>query len=497
MPPPAEPASFTLDLSSLRDDNGGSDMPQLSHTQSDASSFVSIRSGDMGPTSTTPVNKSPAAGRQTEVMMDLRGLRNSVAVAEPARPSFGVRPSVGKPAFAPPSSAGVPTSGYAPTSNSYVPTSGYAPESTGPGRAGGMAEPRKSLMTDIQKHGGKLAEDHRVSMADRQSVFSMRMSDGGLLDESGEVDLFNLAKNPVKQVRMATYGVSGDDGPVSMTMGGMSFPNEDSRSNIRSNSRRLKSNTPMFPLVSEEDTEDWSTQGPTYNQQIHTYYCKSGGWSDGLCAACEKPALALACCFPLCWPYRLYQTLQRASPLDIRLPNGGSACYTVTTGNACAVATGTLMLFYLLCLGGGGGGWVLAGVLEATNGTMTNATIPAGETEEEADVMVKGVLAFSFFLLAIPIGAIMWALLLLAVGRKYKVGQAEDTPCSFLCKAMCCICATNIRVGLHTDRAQGFTKAQRAVRDRVDDAEQMELRAMDNSRMSCNGAMGPFTSIPA
>lgn len=59
------------------------------------------------------------------------------------------------------------------------------------------------------------------------------------------------------------------------------------------------------------------------------------------------------------------------------------------------------------------------------------------------------------------------AALLLAVGKKYGIVQAQSVY-SFLCKSSCCPCLVNARVGLHVDRAQGFHQPPRAVRDMVE-----------------------------
>merc|ERR1719350_1615873 len=55
-----------------------------------------------------------------------------------------------------------------------------------------------------------------------------------------------------------------------------------------------------------------------------------------------------------------------------------------------------------------------------------------------------------------------WARLLLGVAIKYNIGDAMDSPDSFMYRTMMCICATNVRVGLHVDRAQGFEKPCKA-----------------------------------
>merc|ERR1712176_891344 len=79
------------------------------------------------------------------------------------------------------------------------------------------------------------------------------------------------------------------------------------------------------------------------------------------------------------------------------------------------------------------------------------------------------------------VGALLWVWLLRAVGSKYNIVQVRRTPWAFLLKTCCCLCAMNIRVGLHVDRAQGYAKPQNAVQFMVRVAENMGVM-----RRSCN-----------
>eukprot|EP00927_Polykrikos_kofoidii_P006180 TRINITY_DN12504_c0_g1_i1.p1 TRINITY_DN12504_c0_g1~~TRINITY_DN12504_c0_g1_i1.p1 ORF type:complete len:478 (-),score=26.19 TRINITY_DN12504_c0_g1_i1:94-1443(-) len=155
--------------------------------------------------------------------------------------------------------------------------------------------------------------------------------------------------------------------------------------------------------------------GPEFDPAVAAYYKNSDHWSDGLGACCDGPWEAITCCCIPCWFVRLYQSLLRAAPLEIdcrcmqfRVVNAGSA--------ARVVIAVTLLIPFL------------------------------------------------------GLGAVIWGLALYAIGRKYNVsltrlGRSFGEFCCL--KGGCCLCAMNIRAGVHVDRAQGFKHPTRPVRDLV------------------------------
>eukprot|EP00933_Yihiella_yeosuensis_P053823 TRINITY_DN52116_c0_g1_i1.p1 TRINITY_DN52116_c0_g1~~TRINITY_DN52116_c0_g1_i1.p1 ORF type:complete len:267 (+),score=11.28 TRINITY_DN52116_c0_g1_i1:116-802(+) len=180
-----------------------------------------------------------------------------------------------------------------------------------------------------------------------------------------------------------------------------------------------------------EDDENFPSRGPRYNASVWNYYISCGAWSDGLCASLQRPALFLQCCCPLVAVYRLYLTLHRSAPLDLGLAN----LKVESAGRARA-----LTMVVTLCISSFVVGAVFCVLTRRINLTVL-------------------VLLFC----CLVAGASIWAALLVAVGRKFKVGQVVESPFGFFLKSCCCLCAMNVRVGLHVDRAQGFTKPQRSV----------------------------------
>jgi len=208
---------------------------------------------------------------------------------------------------------------------------------------------------------------------------------------------------------------------------------------------------PWAPTQGSEQGEDPDVQGPFYSRWIWAYYCNSGAWSDGLCVGFQKLPLMLELFCPPLWLRRLYRTLHRAAPLDVRIL---SRTCSVTQDDACGVATAAFALLVLGCSLGG----ALCGVLLMREGW---------------ERPTKAVLAFALLLPFFLLGALLWGQLLVAVGIKYNIRQVQRWPLSFLMKASSCLCAMNVRVGLHVDRAQGFEKPSRAVRDMVQMAASM------------------------
>jgi len=282
----------------------------------------------------------------------------------------------------------------------------------------------------------------RMAAAAGANVFAKRVSEGGLLDASGEVDLGALRHSPRPQT-----------GPPSASAG----------------RKPVRESLPVGPAwqgpaavaaaaaaAADAGTEssaasDAAARGPCYSHYIWAYYCHSGAWSDGMCAGLQNCRLVLSLVCPPLWFWRLYLSLHRSAPLN---PGCGDSC-RVTRDTASAAAAAALCLMVLGCCIGG----VLGGILWQI-GAKQNFLIRQ-----------KVALFAVVFLPSCYAGGLFWAWLLRAVGEKYNIGQVQRSPRAFLMKACCCICAMNVRVGLHVDRAQGFKKPSRAVRDMVAMAE--------------------------
>lgn len=144
-----------------------------------------------------------------------------------------------------------------------------------------------------------------------------------------------------------------------------------------------------------------------------------------MCASLQSIRTMLVCCIPMLWPYRLYLTLRRAAPLDVKF-----LCFNCSRlgERVCGTFAVVLLVFLLLVLTCG-----LAGFL--------------------------------------------WGSLLLAVCRKYNINEALTSPSCFICKACCCLGAMNFRVGLHVDRAQGFHPPDPAVFLAVERVVELSERA--------------------
>jgi len=155
----------------------------------------------------------------------------------------------------------------------------------------------------------------------------------------------------------------------------------------------------------DEEVEGPSAKGPYYSHQVWSYYRNSGAWSDGICAGLQKPSLACMVCFPPLWLYRIFTTVKRTAPLDFRL----CCCHVELPASRACLFT-LVVCALLLCAGS---------------------------------------------------GVVVWAALLVAVGRKYNVSQVQSKPLLFLLKSSLCPCMMSVRVGLHVDRAQGFCKPHR------------------------------------
>jgi hypothetical protein len=154
-------------------------------------------------------------------------------------------------------------------------------------------------------------------------------------------------------------------------------------------------------------------KGPLFDAGIAGFYSHNGKWSDGMGAYCDRPENTLECCFPLSWCVRLYKTLCRASPLQLHWP-----CISMQVNGPKAAA----------CF-----------------------------------------VAATFLFLPFGIGVVLWCFALYAVGRKYNISDTVlgHSFAEFCCIKMCCLCAMNVRVGLHVDRSQGFKPAPSEVHSAV------------------------------
>mmetsp|Transcript_51626 Transcript_51626/g.99777 ORF Transcript_51626/g.99777 Transcript_51626/m.99777 type:complete len:488 (-) Transcript_51626:107-1570(-) len=285
----------------------------------------------------------------------------------------------------------------------------------------------------------------RTAAAAGAKIFAKRVSEGGLLDASGEVDLGALRRTPRDQAGSR---------PPSILVAGR---------------RQVSESHPVGPAwrgpvgaaataaaaaetgAGSSELSDAAARGPFYSHYIWAYYCHSGAWSDGMCVALQNVKMALSLFCPPLWFWRLYLSLHRSAPLD---PGYYDSC-RVTRDSASAAAAAALGLLLLgCCIGGGLGGifWEIG-------------------TKAEFQNKHKVALFAAAFLPSCYAGGLFWAWLLRAVGQRYNIEQVQKSPRSFLLKACCCLCAMNIRVGLHVDRAQGFNKPSRAVRDMVAMAE--------------------------
>jgi hypothetical protein len=109
--------------------------------------------------------------------------------------------------------------------------------------------------------------------------------------------------------------------------------------------------------------------------------------------------------------------------------------------------------------------------------------LAAKEAFEWEDVLLAG---GGLVILTLPyaMGLLLWAMLFAAVGWKYNIKEVQNSPCSFIWKACCCLCAMNVRVGLHVDRAQGFRKANKYVMQMVQMSEHVRVETERIERQS-------------
>lgn len=207
--------------------------------------------------------------------------------------------------------------------------------------------------------------------------------------------------------------------------------------------------------------ESPGAQGPLFKQSVWEYYMVKASWSDGLCVALNHSNM-YACCFvPCLWPYRLFLTIKRAAPLKIKM----CKCCNCACNACCALPLATV-IFMLP---------ILAGLtfLPAVSTMLEEhvKNIPVLGESESAVLYTSIILVVLSCFLAV----FWWARVLLGVGMKYNILEAMDKPDKFVCKAMFCICATNMRVGVHVDRAQGFEKVLKADRTTIELSDTMRM----------------------
>lgn len=323
-----------------------------------------------------------------------------------------------------------------------------------PGRGSGHA---LGSFEGLQKEDGSLRLNflysephdplHQASAGGRRS--GSRSTAVGLLDEHGEVDLRAMKRSERPRASSAN---SSSVAPA----GWPPAAAQDPRASQAGPSWAPWDSMQARPEGVERGPEP-EVQGPAYSQWIWAYYSNSGAWSDGLCVGLQNVNLLAVLFCPLMWLRRLYLTLQRAAPLDVRIL--GSTC-RVTQETACRVASAASFLLLLGCsLGSALCLWLL---LRLDHEHPVQATV------------ALAILPPSWLL-----GTLLWAQLLVAVGQKYNVTQVQLRPLGFLLKASGCLCAMNLRVGLHVDRAHGFLKPSRAVRDMVQLAASMGYSPFD------------------
>lgn len=196
--------------------------------------------------------------------------------------------------------------------------------------------------------------------------------------------------------------------------------------------------------------------GPHFRQNVWEFYSVKATWSDALCEALNHSSMYFTCFAPCGWPYRLFHTMKRAAPINVR-------CFRCVCGLPALCTLPALSLVFALP--------VLACLtfLPAARAALEVhfKTLPILGVQPD---MAQTVHMFSIVLVvwAVFMSLFWWSRLLMAVGSKYNVTETIDTPGKFMAKAMCCICAYNQRVGLHVDRAQGFREAHKADRTQVE-----------------------------
>eukprot|EP00930_Biecheleria_cincta_P057901 TRINITY_DN43767_c0_g1_i1.p1 TRINITY_DN43767_c0_g1~~TRINITY_DN43767_c0_g1_i1.p1 ORF type:complete len:501 (-),score=68.75 TRINITY_DN43767_c0_g1_i1:56-1531(-) len=184
-----------------------------------------------------------------------------------------------------------------------------------------------------------------------------------------------------------------------------------------------------------------SEKGPCWDPHVWSYYRECGAWSDGLCVSLQRPQHLAQCLCPPLWIWRLWRTLRRALPLEVDLC--GRVVQLKTAAQAWCAA---LSVIALLCT------FSVGALLWAVLGGLGRCS---GLDRCPGKVIV---------LLSAPgVAALSWSALLVAVGRKYNISDILRGGRSAFFKTCCCVCAMNVRVGMHVDRAQGFFKPTRAV----------------------------------
>lgn len=212
-----------------------------------------------------------------------------------------------------------------------------------------------------------------------------------------------------------------------------------------------------------QETPD--VQGPEFKQPVWEYYMVKATWSDGLCVALNHASMYGYCFCPLLWPVRLCQTISRASPLKVK------CCKCFCPMNRCCGPPVVTIIFLLPILAAS---TFVPQISKMMQEQFVNIPVLKDQpnTAETAQYVSMGLVGVTLFLLIF-----WWARILLGVGMKYKIALAMDKPDKFVLQAMCCICATNMRAGVHVDRAQGFMKVDKKDKLTIELSEDMRMRS--------------------
>jgi len=189
--------------------------------------------------------------------------------------------------------------------------------------------------------------------------------------------------------------------------------------------------------------------GPHFKENVWEFYMVKGSWSDPPCEACNHTAMCPFLVIPCLWPVRLCRTIQRAAPFKVKCCLKCSC--TMCPYCACPTASFLFLLPVITGL------TFMPEVQKIMADQVPNIPVLNEYPKEEAALYAS----VGFCVLSVLLLVFWWARILLGVGMKYNISGAQNSPDKYVCLAMCQICAANMRVGLHTDRAQGFMEAQK------------------------------------
>lgn len=199
-------------------------------------------------------------------------------------------------------------------------------------------------------------------------------------------------------------------------------------------------------------------QGKEYSRNVWEYYMVKAGWSDPLCVALNHSSMYLACFVPFAWPFRLCQTVKRAAPVTCKV----CRCMSCPIGGFLGVP----MILFLFLLPFVAGATFLTQVRTPLQEQLQTISPDLAQNMTLVSIVLT-ILAVLYLLWG-------WARILQSVGAKYAIKEAMNKPNSFVAKAMCCICATNMRAAVHVDRAQGFLKVLKADRTLIELSDQLD-----------------------